>query len=217
METKMKRIPQRKRDTTKKIPFLRKHIPDVELDFPALEKVGDVKLKDTKLKEKPRERIFDLINTYHRDSITWAQGLGAGEAKRRMEKTAVAADTLSDLLSCEKPEKHAIVDHYWPFKDPSFLHFRILLGLISESAEAAADEISTGPGSPGNPALGILIPKLHYIWTQAGGKGKGYAWDAYYNVYVGPFLSFVHLLLEQAGHFHTLPALHSAIRSALKV
>ena len=79
--------------TAKKIPFVRKHRPKVDLDCLVLEKTAGVTFN-----EQQRNRISDLTNTYHRDSINWDQGPGSGEAKDQMEKTAKAADALSALL-----------------------------------------------------------------------------------------------------------------------
>ena len=208
---------QGKKTKTKKIPFLRKYIPQLEtLDFKPLEEAANVKF-DEQQKERPKDRILDLINTYHRDSITWAKGASAGKAKIHMNDTAEAANILSDCLSCETPEKHAIVDHYWPFKDISPLQFQIYLAQVEASAKDAADDISTGPGNPGNPHIYTLVRRLHHIWMQAGGKRRGEnCWDGDAGLAKGPFLFFLQLLLEQAGEYYSLSALHSVIRSALK-
>ncbi len=199
-------------DLRKKIPFCRKHIPQLEkLDFEKLQKEAGVKFN-----ERQRQRIFDLINNYHRDSTNWNQGVGAREAKDRMKNTTEAANKLSALLSCETPEKHAIVDHYWPFKDLSPAGFRIGLGQLAESAKTAADGLSPSRGNPGNPHIHTLVRRLHYIWTQAGGELRGSTWNGDVGLAEGPFLFFLQLLLEQAGERHSLDALHSVIRSALK-
>ncbi len=215
-DSSQKAVPEEERIKTKKIPFLRKHIPQLEtLDFEKLEKEAKVKFN-----EQQRQRILDLINTYRRDSATWAQGVGAGKARERMKDTAKAANDLSDFLSCATTEEHATVDRYWPFEDISPLQFRISLAQIEMSAKDAARDTSPSRGNPGNPALSTLIRRLHRIWTQAGGTGKKAYWNAYANDcvggFVGPFLLFLQLLLEQAGEPHSLSALHSAIRSALK-
>ena len=70
-------VPEGKRTKTKKIPFLRKHIPQLDkLDFKPLEEEA----ANVRIDEHQRQRILDLINTYRRDSTTWAQGAGAGAA-----------------------------------------------------------------------------------------------------------------------------------------
>jgi len=203
---------QGKGTKTKKIPFLRKHIPQLEkLDFEEPEKEAGVKFG-----EHQQQQILGHINTYLRDSTTWAKGAAPKEAKKCMEDTTKAANKLSALLSCETPEKHAIVDHYWPFKDLSPLQFRIHLAQIEASAKAAADDISPSRGNPGNPHIHTLVRRLHHIWTQAGGEDIGSSWDGDRGLAKGPFLFFLQLLLEQAGEHHSLSALHSVIRSALK-
>jgi len=203
---------QEKGTKTKKIPFLRKHIHQLEkLDFEEPEKEAGVKFN-----EKQKDRILDAIHIYRRDSTTWTKGAAPKEAKKCMKDTAKVADKFSDLLSCETPEKHAIVDRYWPFKDISPLQIRIYLAQIEVSAKAAADDISPSRGNPGNPHKYTLVRRLHYIWRQAGGENIGSGWDGDRGLAEGPFLFFLQLLLEQAGEHHSLSALHSVIRSALK-
>ena len=56
---------------------------------------------------------------------------------------------------------------------------------------------------------------LHHYWTEAGGQGKGYHWDEYAGAAGGPFLSFLQLILEQAGEVRNLEALRKSAGSAL--
>lgn len=205
-------VPKGKRTKTKKIPFFRKHIPQLEkLDFDKLEKEANVKFD-----EHQQQGILDLVNTYRRDSSTWEQGSGAGKAKERMVDTAKAANTLSDLLSCETHEKHAIVDHYWTFKDISPLHLRIILAELAAIAKAAADDISPSLGNPGNPHIYELVRRLHYIWTQAGGTGRCSYWVTLDDGYSGAFFFFVQEIIKQTDLPPRNPAgIHKIIVAAV--
>jgi len=193
-DSSQKAVTEKERRKTKKIPFLRKHIPQLEtLDFDQLEKEANVKFN-----EHQQQRILDLLNTYRRDSTTWEQGTGGGKAKTRMEDTAKAANALSDLLSCETTEKHAIVDHYWPPIGISPLQLRMILAELTAITTAAAKNITPSRGNPGDPHIYTLVRRLHYIWTQAGGKGRCSYYVPLEDAYSGAFFFFLQEIIEQA-------------------
>ena len=156
---------------TKRILFLsKKYTPQLEvedLDFKKLGRVAKVKFN-----EQQKKRILDILNICRRDSTSWEQGAGGDEARKHMNKVAKAANKLINLLSCVTTKDHAILDHYWPRNGISPFQFQIALAELAGITKAAADDISTGPGNPGNPHIYTLVRRLHYIWTQAGGKGR---------------------------------------------
>jgi len=115
-----------------------------------------------------------------------------------MNKVANAADKLSALLLCVTTKDDAILRHYWPPNGISPLQFRIALAELAAITKAAADDISTGPGNPGNPHIYTLVRRLHNIWTQAGGTGRRSYYVPLEDGYAGAFFFFIQEIIKQA-------------------
>lgn len=191
---------------TEKIPYLVTNIREREtLDFPALEEAADVHFN-----EEHQERILDLINLYIENLYIQDHVPTDAEMKKRLGKIGRQADDLYKSLFDPSYKGKCALFYCWPSPEIDPQQVRLILTAIKEQAKAANQTISPTRGRRTDFVLRKFIRELHGIWREAGGTGRGANWGA------GPFLSFLQLILEQAGEFHGSAALISTIDSALK-
>ncbi len=195
---------------TKKIPYVVPNIRELEtLDFPALEETAGVRFG-----RMHRERILDLINRYLQESDMQSETPPDAEIRIRMEKVARAANDLAELLSDSSYEEQCFLAHCWPGGKTSPQQARSLLRDLEEQAKAVASAISPTRGRRRDSALTELIRGIHRVWIHSGGKGLGANYDTNTDSPSGRFLSFLRLILKEAGQDQKPAGLLKAIKKA---
>lgn len=194
---------------TEKIPYLVTNLREREtLDFPALEKAAGVQFH-----EEHQERILDLINLYLENLYIQSEAPPDAEMKKRLDKIIKRIDRLDEVLFDSSYKGKCALSYCWPSLEMNPQQVRLILTSIKEQAKATDQTISTTPGRRANSVLRKFIRELHHIWTEAGGKRLGANNDPNTDSPSGPFLSFLQLLLKQAGQHHSSAALLKAIKA----
>ena len=194
---------------TEKIPYLVTNRRELKtLDFPALEEAADVHFN-----EEHQERILDLINLYLENLYIEDEVPTDDEMKKRLNKIARLTGALDELLFDSSYKGKCALFYCWPTGKADPQQIRLFLPALKEQSKAAARTISPTRGRRTDFVLRKFICDLHQIWRWAGGKGLGANYDQNTDRPSGPFLSFLQLLLEQAGQYHSSAALHKAIKA----